>query len=192
MAEDTTHPNAVGTDRLLLRPWLESDAERLLDIRSRESVARWLSDPEPWTSIGMALEAIESWAARTRAPDTFGVWAVVNTEPGSSGEPVGAVNLGLIPDTEQVGIGWYLHPDSNGRGFATEAAGALLDHARSWGVSSVLAIMWPTNHASARVAAAIGMTDLGIRNDPWYGSEAEPTSWMFRSDFDQTRGKPSQ
>ena len=32
--------------------------------------------------------------------------------------------------------------------------------------------MWPDNTASARVCTALGMTDLGVRPDPWYGGDS--------------------
>jgi RimJ/RimL family protein N-acetyltransferase len=56
----------VTTSRLVVRPWDLAEAPRLFDIRSRESVARWLSDPAPWTDPAIATEHIERWATQDR------------------------------------------------------------------------------------------------------------------------------
>lgn len=85
-------------------------------------------------------------------------------------------------------IGWYLHPDSEGHGFASEAAEALLTHVLHAPIDRVWAVMWPQNEASARVAASIGMADQGVINDPFYGSEEEPTSRVFVAERTSGRG----
>lgn len=73
------------------------------------------------------------------------------------------------------------HPDAQGRGLATEAAGGALAHGFAHGVYRIWAIMLPHNEASARVAAAIGLRDLGARSDPGtaHGTPENPESPMF-------------
>lgn len=129
--------SSYASERLIMRPWRNAEADRLLDIRSRRGVVRWLSDPDPWTDVATAQQAIAGWAHR-RPP--LGVWAIV---PKAAGVPAGTVSLGLLPDGDEVEIGWYLHPDSQGRGYAREAARAALRHALANGVWRVWAIMWP-------------------------------------------------
>lgn len=170
--------NEITTPRLRLRPWTEADADRLLDIRRRPDVAQWLSDPNPWTDRTHAIDAIARWSSGHAEPGPYGVWAITSAE--STVDPFGSVSLNRLPGSDDVEMGWYLHPDSVGRGYATEAARAILQHAFASEVSEVWAIMWPHNEPSARVAAAIGMTDLGVIDDPWYGTDEEPTSRMFR------------
>lgn len=118
----------------------------------------------------------------TRDPGPLGVWAIVAEDAETrTTVPAGTVSLGRLPRSQEVEISWYLHPDSSGRGYAAEAAGALLDHALASGLATVWAIMWPENEASARVAGSIGMEDLGVVDDPWYGTESDPKSRMFRA-----------
>lgn len=168
------------TSRLVLRLWCPDEAARLYDIRRRPDVARWLGDPTPWNDQTAAQEEINRWAALHAAADPYGVWAVV---PGDDAPPAGSVSLNQLPGDTEVEIGWYLHPDSTGHGYASEAAGALLAHAVDhWAVPRVWAVMWPHNSASARVATTIGMTDLGVVEDPWYGTAEAPNSQMFRYD----------
>lgn len=73
---------------------------------------------------------------------------------------------------DEVEIGWHLHPDSWGNGYATEAAKAVLDHGFRHGLSEILAIAKPDNAPSLAVMHRIGMTHLG-RTSRWYGIEAE-------------------
>lgn len=166
----------LRTARLTLRHWHFADAPDLLDIRSRPDVSEWLATPDVWTTIDEAL----GWIHKTTEPgDTLGEWAVV---PDEVGRPVGSASLYLTPDEAEFGIGWFLHPDHFGKGYASEAARAVLGHAWRAEVERVWAVMWPNNDSSAKVASAIGMTDLGVIDDPWYGSDQEPTSRIFRMD----------
>lgn len=62
----------------------------------------------------------------------------------------------------QVELGWVLHPDHHGRGYATEAAGAMLRVAFDQvGAHRVFARIDPRNGASARVAGRLGMRHEG-------------------------------
>ena len=89
----------------------------------------------------------------------FGVWAV---EERMTGRLVGRVGLArhqLWP--QDVEVGWALAPEVWGRGYATEAGRASLDHAfTELGCAMVVSIVHPENAASIRV-----MDRLGIR--PW-------------------------
>lgn len=163
------------SERLAMRPWRPDEAERLLDIRRRPEVARWLGDPEPWDDVEHARAMIHQWAAEEDPP--LGIWAIV---PDGTDLPVGTVRLKHLPGSDEVEVGWYLHPESRGHGYAVEAAGAALRHATQAGIPRVWAIMWPHNRASARVAEGAGMVDLGVRPDPWYGTVSHPDSRMFR------------
>lgn len=162
------------TDRLTIRPWYRDEAERLLEIRSIPDVAKWLADPNAWDTIEQALDAIASWKARIDSAGPLGHWAVVP----HGQTPVGAVSLQMTPDGEETTIGWYLDPECSGQGWATEAAKALVQY----GLESedrIWAMMLQENDASVRVAEAIGMTDLGVVDDRWYGGLDEPASRMF-------------
>ncbi|MEM7288188.1 MAG: GNAT family N-acetyltransferase, partial [Actinomycetota bacterium] len=141
----------------------------------RPLVAAWLAEPEPWTDPARAVETIEGWAATIETDPPCGGWAIEPTD----GSPIaGYVVLHRLPDG-QMDIGWSLHPDAAGRGWASEAAGLLLERARGAGVERVHAVMWPHNEPSAAVARRIGMLDLGVIADPWYGTDDDPDSRVF-------------
>ena len=153
----------LETGRLLLRPWGEDDLATVFDIYSRWEVARYLGrTPAVMTESSQALASLARWAA-IPGP-VHGVWAII---PRGTSTPVGSALLKLLPlseggaisaDTE---IGWHLHPDAWGNGYATEAAGRLLDHAWASGLTEVFAVTYPENAASQAVCRRLGMTYLG-------------------------------
>jgi RimJ/RimL family protein N-acetyltransferase len=166
--------NLLTTPRLVIRRWNKAEAPILLGIRSRTEVARWMADTTPWSQIQQAHDAIFKWNTELDADSRLGTWAIAPIETGTA---VGWVSLRLLPgDTHEIEIGWVLDPDATGQGYAIEAAVALLEHAKNMGLKRVWALMWPGNEPSARVARTIGMTDLGVDDDPWYGG----TSHIFR------------
>jgi RimJ/RimL family protein N-acetyltransferase len=99
----------------------------------------------------------------------LGLWAIV---PDAADGPVGTLLLLPLSDgdgpTGLVEVGWHLHPDFQGHGFATEAARAVLALAGTAGIDQVLAITDLDNTASQRVAERLGMTDNGVA-ERWLG-----------------------
>lgn len=64
-------------------------------------------------------------------------------------------------DPAEVEIGWHLHPDAWGRGYATEAAAAVSAAAFARGQGRIIAVTHPDNHASQAVCRRIGMRHRG-------------------------------
>lgn len=158
------------TERLIIRCWQVDEADRLFDIYRRDEVVRWLGGP-PLPDRHKALEIIERQLFAEH-PE-FGNWAVVERW---SGRPVGSVLLKPLPDGDgEIEIGWHLHPDSWGKGFASEAAGALLKHGFASGLDEIWAVTYLDNHRSIAVCRRIGMRLLGITNR-WY-HEPELMFW---------------
>ena len=165
----------LTTDRLRIRPWRPDEAPRLLDILSRIEVVKWLGDGEPvlMKDLDEARERIERYNTVRNQPP-LGIWAV---ERRSDGVVAGTVLLLTLPNDEhgEVEIGWHLHPDSWGHGYASEAARAVLGHAFAAGLPEVLAVTHLDNWASQGVARKIGMTDRGVV-EKWY----DDPSQLFR------------
>jgi RimJ/RimL family protein N-acetyltransferase len=157
----------VRTPRLALRSWGPGDVGTFHDLYSRWDVMRWLG-AHPRRVLADADEArarIERWRANEAPP--LGLWAVV---PTGAATPVGTVLLLPLADaagpTDEVEVGWHLHPDHWGYGYATEAAAALLKEA---GLPRVLALTDPDNVRSQAVARRLGMADEGL-TDRWFGT----------------------
>jgi RimJ/RimL family protein N-acetyltransferase len=171
------------TERLLIRPWRRDEAPRLLDILSRVEVARWLGDGEPVLMKDLA-EAEERIADYERLSSPRGFWAV---EVRETGQVVGSVLIVAVPNAvhDEVQIGWHLHPDSWGHGYASEAAAAVLDYGLARGLPQILALTHLDNYASQALARRIGMEPLG-ETDQWYD---EP-SMLFRVSSGNRPGRP--
>lgn len=144
---------------------------------SRLEVVRWLGDQGPilMRDLPQARERIDRYAAYTRDRAPLGAWAVELTDERVVAGTVLLAPLqahdGAEPDpltgTDEVEIAWFLHPDSWGRGYATEAARAVLTHAFAAGLPRVWALTHPGNDASQAVCRKLGMRHLGLRQR-WY------------------------
>jgi RimJ/RimL family protein N-acetyltransferase len=174
---DIPHEVVVArTPRLLVRPWRVEEAPRLLDILSRVEVAKWLGDGEPvlMKDLEEARRRIERYRELSATPP-LGFWAV---EVLATGQVAGSVLLLTLPDAEagEVEIGWHLHPDSWGRGYASEAAAAVLDHGFAGGLHEIHALTHLDNWPSQAVARKLGMERLGVMRK-WY----DDPSVVFRA-----------
>ena len=151
----------VATARLVLRPFDEVDRAPFFVLNTHPSVVESLgSSPTQAESDDM----IERYAAEM-AREGWGLWAV--GEAGDAGARfVGMVGLHRvrpdIPCAPAVEIGWRLHPDFWGHGYATEAAEAALRFgSEEAGLTEIVAFTTTRNTRSQAV-----MTRLGMRRDP--------------------------
>jgi RimJ/RimL family protein N-acetyltransferase len=157
----------LRTGRLRLRPWRTDGADlaRLADLYGRVEVTRWLGGG-PSVS---AEELVARWSEVHRRDPRFLCWAVERPD----GVPAGTVLLKPLPHgVGEVEVGWHLHPDSWGSGYATEAARAVIDRAFGLGLPEVYAVVRPGNEPSMAVCRRLGMTPLG-RMTRWYDVELE-------------------
>lgn len=155
----------LTTGRLILRPWRLDDAEAASRVYGRDEVARWLSpamDPamdKVRDHHAMRL-LLQQWVAedeRTLPP--AGRWAIeLRAERLVVG---GAVLLYLPPGGEDLDMGWHLHPDAWGHGYATEAGQALARWAFDHGADEVFAVVRLRNTRAAATARRIGMEWVG-------------------------------
>jgi RimJ/RimL family protein N-acetyltransferase len=148
-------PLPIETSRLRLRPLAADDLGALLSIQSREDVHRWL-DSHP-RSEDEVRAALERRIARVRDAPATGL--ALGIELAATGELLGDISLTLGPPEHRQGeIGFILHPRHHGRGYATEAAEAMLALAfGTYGLHRVYGRLEARNHASARVLEKLGM-----------------------------------
>jgi RimJ/RimL family protein N-acetyltransferase len=167
------------TERLVVREWTTSpeDVARRYDTYRREEVVKWLGNATPLASLQETAERLGRAQAFYDAHEgRYGVWAV---QVRDTGIVAGSVLLVPMPEPSdgsqgagEIEIGWHLHPDSWGRGYATEAAKAVLEHGFGLGLEEISAIAKPDNSPSIAVMRRIGMRHCG-RTSRWYGIEAE-------------------
>ncbi len=160
-------PLLIETRRLRLRPFAPGDLAAYHRVRAREDVHRWLYS-EPATEAE-AREAVDQRIAR--APEA-GVALVA--ELAATGEFLGDVSLTLGPPQDRQGeIGFIFHPSHHGRGYATEAAEAVVALAfGTYGLHRVSGRLAARNVASARVLEKVGMRREGhLVENEWVKGE---------------------
>ena len=156
------------TARLRLRAWTTEpgDLARLADLYGRTEVTRWLGGP-PSCAVE---ELVERWQRVHELNGLHGCWAI---DPGAGVPPAGTVLLKPLPGgVGEVEVGWHLHPDCWGRGYATEAGRAVIDRGFAAGLPEVYAVVRPGNRASVAVCSRLGMRPLG-RLRRWYDVELD-------------------
>jgi RimJ/RimL family protein N-acetyltransferase len=147
-------PVRVETERLLLRRFEPGDLEALHDMRSREDVVRWLhEDPPTLEQSAARLERRMHYVRFALTGDGLGFAAV------RDGVLVGDLSLFLrSAENRQGEIGFVVHPDQQGRGYASEAAAAILELGfETFGLHRIAGTLEARNTASARVLERIGM-----------------------------------
>jgi ribosomal-protein-alanine N-acetyltransferase len=149
----------LRTPRLVLRAWRDEDLAPFAALNAHPEVMRYLPAP-------LSRAESDALAARIRAEAAewgFGLWAV---ESPGEGPFLGFVGLSRpafrAPFTPCVEIGWRLAWRFWGRGYASEAARVVLEHAFGpLGLREVVSFTTAANLASRRV-----MEKLGMRRDP--------------------------
>ena len=140
------------TPRLTLRPGWPEDAAALASAIGHEEVVTNLARV-PWPyAEGDAAWFLEQ--PRTAEQPNF-----VICERHGAYRLVGGVEL--IRDVARWEVGYWLTPDAWGRGYATEAARAVLDMAPALGIREVFARHYVDNPASGRVLRKLGFRDTG-------------------------------
>ena len=154
LAGNVTNVNHVlATERLVLRPVTADDHAVLLAHWAAPDVRRFLFDGAILSNAEIT-EAIED-STRGFAAAGYGLWLIHETD---REDLVGTAGLRPLEDLG-LEIFYSLAPASWGKGYATEAAGAVLDHALGpLGLPEVLAEVDEGNTASIAVIERLGMT----------------------------------
>jgi ribosomal-protein-alanine N-acetyltransferase len=107
----------ILTPKLLLRPWLTTDAEAYHRVLGDPRVGQWLGQPSGFTPIQTQqwIRGMQFWWER----HSFGPWAVVTR---SSGELIGHCGLKFAEESSDIELMYALRPDMWHQGLATEAA----------------------------------------------------------------------
>ena len=144
----------IETPRLVLRPFCESDTDAYLavlrtpEVRASLHLAADIGHYDAW--IGMAQQ-LGQWALRGT-----GQWAL---EEKATGAFVGraGTHWPARPDWPGIEVGWALHPDHWGKGYATEAGAAAVDFGFAHhDVDALYSVILHENTASQAVARRLG------------------------------------
>jgi RimJ/RimL family protein N-acetyltransferase len=123
--------------------------------------------PVEWPGANLAASLPEIAAEMAfLGRDERWVWVVI--EPPST-QLIGDVGFhSPVTGVASVELGYVILPSSRGRGYATEATGALVEWALAQpGVERVILLIAPENVASLRVAAKLGMRETASEEPPY-------------------------
>ena len=175
-------PLELRTERLVLRPWRAEDAEALLPILEANwsHLSPWIPArvatpvPVPELALRLAGFAADFTAAREWR---YGVFTTDGSILGEMGlYPRSEAGRVAYADSDRIELGYWLRSDVTGRGYATEAARAVI------GVASRLDRVGrfeircnPLNHASAAIPRRLGF----VLEETIAEGSAEPTQvWV--------------
>lgn len=152
------HP--IRTDRLLLRPLTAADTDDVYGYQSDAEVVRYL--PWPVRTFEESREHTLTRAGFTRLENDNDALILGVELLGDDGEPGPLIgDLSVFLDSAanaQIEIGWVFHADHQRKGYATEAARALLEMVfLEIGAHRVLARLDPHNTASVALCQRLGM-----------------------------------
>jgi RimJ/RimL family protein N-acetyltransferase len=146
----------ITTSRLTLRPYERDDLAFLHSMFGRDDVVRFL----PWTAMDLdqARAKLEQRVLQTHIEADADPLVLIAVES-HSGRAVGEFMLRLRSlESRQGEIGWSLHPDAQGRGFATEGAREMFRLGfDELGLHRIAAGCDSRNTASLRVMERLGM-----------------------------------
>jgi RimJ/RimL family protein N-acetyltransferase len=144
----------IETARLILRPFREDDLGDYTAMMQTPEVRASLHLPDDY-GREQAWQGIVSWLGQWQLRGT-GQWAA---EEKASGRLIGRVGSHWPERADWPGIeiGWSLHPDHWGKGYATEGGRATIEHVFAHhDVDAVFSVILPENTASQAVARRLG------------------------------------
>ncbi|MEK6191340.1 MAG: GNAT family protein [Chloroflexota bacterium] len=146
----------VQTERLLLRPFDDGDLDALHAMQSREDVTRYLYwGPRTLDEVRVQLERLKRMTLIEDGSDALRLAAVVR----ESDVLIGDVSLHSVNREHlQAELGFIVHPDYHGQGYATEATAEMLRIGfEDLGLHRIYGSCDARNAASARVMERLGM-----------------------------------
>ncbi len=161
----------LETARLTMREAEVEDAPFILELLNAPGFIQGIGD-RGVRDLDQARDYIETRIIGSYRDHGFGMWVVT---PKDAHEPIGLAGLVKRDVLPHVDLGYAFLERCWGRGYAQEAAMAVLGHARGpLGLETVAAIVNPDNLASRRVLEKTGFSFVDVRHlDGW----AQPSAY---------------
>jgi ribosomal-protein-serine acetyltransferase len=150
-----------GDEALVLRTPSITDAYHALLVANRERLARW----EAWAIAPPALEETRSFLEASARNWLAGLELPVAIAVRARGQwrLAGAVSLHITPYSRSAEIGYWIDGGHEGRGLASRAVAAVLDHGfGALGIDRVALHTEPANERSRALARRLGFVEEGV------------------------------
>jgi RimJ/RimL family protein N-acetyltransferase len=144
----------LETARLILRRLTLNDAEFIFRLVNDPSWLRFIGDKNVHDLDG-ARRYLREGPLDMYERFGFGLYRVEERDTGTAAGMCGLIKRDTLPDAD---VGYAFLPEFRGKGYAFEAASAVLEHGRRvFGLNRILAIVSPDNADSIRVLEKAGM-----------------------------------
>lgn len=140
----------IESERLVYRQWRASDIE---------PYSAFFANPEQAKYVGGHCDRNQAWRKLTSCVGHwqlrgYGFWAI---EEKSTGHFAGCVGPWLPEGWPELEVGYWIMPEMQGKGYATEAVVRSRQAAyQHLGAATLVSYIHPDNHASKRVAQRAG------------------------------------
>jgi ribosomal-protein-alanine N-acetyltransferase len=142
----------LETKRLLLRQFLEEDAEAMYWLNADPEVIKYTGDP-PFKDVAQSLDLIKNYIQYEKYKMGRLTLIVKETK-----EVIGWCGLKYHHDSDEVDIGYRIKRSAWGKGYATEAAQVCLkDGFERLKLKTIVGHAMKDNHASINVFKKLGM-----------------------------------
>jgi len=172
-----TYPSLVPqleTDRLTIRLPVEADRARFVELFTDAAFTVFADGPHDVESANARFDRMLLVADAI----PYAKQPVIVRGSGTIIGYTGADSVAL-DGIDRLEWGWRLAPEARGRGYATEAASALLAVADRHDDGEMLCLIAPDNHASRWVADKVGFH--WWRRIEWMDDPTNPTDALVRS-----------
>ena len=145
----------IETDRLLIRPWVESDLAAFAEINADPDVRRYYY---PAILTRAQSDWVVAECMRHLNEHGFAFLATVRKEDGALIGGTGLSRTDDVPGEPAIEIGWILGRPYWRQGYARETGLAWFAHARSLGIKEVIGYTSAINLPSRAQMEALGMS----------------------------------
>jgi RimJ/RimL family protein N-acetyltransferase len=149
---------AIQTARLELVPLQASDADEMVGVLADPALYSFTGDAPP--DLGTLRDRYERQAAG-RSTDGTQQWLNWIARLRDSGAAIGFAQATVRASPAQAEVAWLIGVPWQGRGFASEAASAVVEWLASAGVREIEAHIHPDHLASQAVARRAGLISAG-------------------------------
>jgi RimJ/RimL family protein N-acetyltransferase len=152
----------LETERLVLRPFTTDDAPFILTLLNEPSFLRYIGDKKVRT-LEDARQYLLNGPIASYERNGFGLCLVELKDSQTAIGMCGLLKREELPDPD---IGFAFLPDFWNKGFAFEAAAAVMNDARArLKLNRILAIVNPDNYASIKFLERLGLKFAGLRDE---------------------------
>lgn len=152
----------IPTDRLVLKPYAQADKERLIGLLWNSEITKTFMVPD-FESESQAAALVDKLIGFSQIEDTshleYGIYL--------DDLIIGFINDCSIEEAE-IEIGYVIHPDYQGCGYATEAVNAVIDELCEMGFRKIRAGYFEENVASRSVMEKCGMHRINLASEETY------------------------